>query len=291
MPVDVRQNLVVIGAGQAGLAVSRELTGHGIEHVVFERGRVGQTWRDRWDSFRLVTPNWTVQLPGHPYDGDNPDGFMPRDDIAAYLDRYADGFDAPVREGIDVTSLDAHDGNGFRLRTNAGEVIANKVVVATGAYQRPHRPPAAATLAARLPVIDLEGYTNPGGLPEGGVLVIGSGQSGCQLAEELQEAGREVFLACGKVPWAPRRIGERDVFHWLVDSGYIEQPVGALPSPMARLTGNPQATGHGGGHDLTHRTLQASGVHLLGRFTHADESRASPPRWRSGTRATRTYAS
>src|SRR3954469_19376888 len=115
---------VVVGGGQAGLSVSHELTAAGVPHVVLERGRVGQTWRGRWDSFTLVTPNWTVQLPGHPYDGDDPDGFMPRDEIAAYLERYAGGFQAPVREGLAVTSLEPGGDEGFVLATSNGEIRA-----------------------------------------------------------------------------------------------------------------------------------------------------------------------
>ena len=133
-----RIEVVVIGAGQAGLAVSRELAHAGVAHVVLERGRVGQTWRGRWDSFCLVTPNWFLQLPGHPYDGGDPDGFMPRDEIAPYLERYAAGFEAPVREGIDVTSLGPGRDGGFLLETSAGEIVARTVVLSTGAYQRPH---------------------------------------------------------------------------------------------------------------------------------------------------------
>jgi putative flavoprotein involved in K+ transport len=134
-------NVVVIGAGQAGLATSYELTQAGIEHTVLERGRIGQSWRGRWDSFCLVTPNWSVQLPGGNYDGDDPDGFMPRDDIVAFFERYAEGFGAPVREGIEVTSLEVSPGGEFLLKTSAGEIRAASVVVSTGAYQKPYRPP------------------------------------------------------------------------------------------------------------------------------------------------------
>jgi putative flavoprotein involved in K+ transport len=269
-----RYDVVVVGAGQAGLAVSGELTGRGVPHIVLERGRLGQTWRDRWDSFCLVTPNWSVQLPGHPYDGDDPDAFLPRDEIVAYLERYAVACSAPVTEKVEVTALDRTDDGSYRLTTSAGDLFATAVVLATGAYQRPHRPPAVASLAERIPVLDLDRYGNPDALPAGGVLVIGSGQSGCQLAEELHDAGREVFLACGKAPWAPRRIGGRDVFSWYVTTGFADQGFDKLPSPAARLGANPQLTGHGGGHDLNCRTLHAAGVTLLGRLRQADDHRA-----------------
>lgn len=263
------QELVIIGAGQAGLAVSYELSQRSVKHVVLERGRVGQTWRGRWDSFCLVLPNWTLKLPGHEYDGDEPDAFMPRDDVVRYLEHYAEKTSGEVREGVKVSSLEAADG-GFLLRTNQGDIHATKVVLATGAYQKPHRPPGADTLPAGLHVIDAEGYANPSALPDGAVLVVGSGQTGCQIAEELYESGRTTFLACGKTPWTLRRIADEDVVAWLIKTGFFDMPLSALPSPVARLTGNPQATGKGGGHDLSYRTLQAMGVRLLGRFTHAD---------------------
>ena len=267
-------NTVVVGAGHAGLAVSRELGRVGVEHVVLERGRVGQTWRDRWESFCLVTPNWSVQLPGHHYDGDDPDGFMPRDEIVSYLERYAAAADAPVQEGVAVTALHPKPGGGFALETSDGRIEANTVVLGTGAYQRPHRPPAAATLPPGLLQIDVADYHSPAELPPGRVLVVGSGQSGAQIAEELHEAGREVFLACGKAPWLPRRIGDRDLVWWAAETGYLDRPLSSLPSPAARLGANLLATGRDGGHDLHLRTLRAMGVTLLGRFAGADDGRA-----------------
>ncbi|MFY9581126.1 MAG: NAD(P)-binding domain-containing protein [Gaiellaceae bacterium] len=267
-------DVVVVGAGQAGLAASHELTQAGVEHIVLERGRVGQTWRDRWDSFCLVTPNWSLQLPGHLYAGDDADGFMVRDDIVAYLERYSASFGAPVREGVAVTSLHAQTDGAFLLETSTGPIAAKSVVLSTGAYQRPHRPAGAAALPADLLQIDVEDYRNPAELPPGAVLVVGSGQSGCQIAEELREAGRDVFLACGRAGWAPRRLGEHDLFWWLQETGELDEAVQALPSPAARLLGNVQASGHGGGHDLHYRTLQQLGVTLLGHFLGADGHRA-----------------
>jgi putative flavoprotein involved in K+ transport len=267
-------DVAVVGGGQAGLAVSYELTQRGVEHVVLERGRVGQTWRGRWDSFCLVTPNWYVQLPGHHYRGSDPDGFMPKDDLVAYLEGYAASFAAPVREGVAVAALGSAPGGGFTLRTSAGELRADAVVLATGAYQRPHRPAGAATLPPGLLQHDVDGYRNPDDLPQGRVLVVGSGQSGAQIAEELHQAGREVVLACGRAPWAPRRLGGRDIVWWAVETGFIEQPVDALPDPAARLAANILATGHGGGHDLHLRTLRAMGVTLTGHFLGASDHEA-----------------
>jgi putative flavoprotein involved in K+ transport len=188
--------VAVVGGGQAGLATSFELTRHRVEHLVLERGRVGQTWRGRWDSFCLVTPNWSLQLPGYHYAGLDPDGYMPRDELVAYLEQYAAGFAAPLREGVEVKSLER--GRGFVLRTSAGDLRADAVVVATRAYQQPYRPAVADTLPDDVLQIDVEDFRNEQALPPGRILIVGSGQSGCQIAEELHEAGREVFLAGGR---------------------------------------------------------------------------------------------
>ena len=267
-----RIEVVIVGAGQAGLAVSHELTRAGVAHVVLERGRVGQSWRKRWDSFCLVTPNWFLRLPGHPYDGGDPDGFMLRDQVVAHLERYA--VKAPVREGVEVTELGPGPNGGLLLKTSAGEIVARTVVLSTGAYQRPYRPAAAATLPPDLLQIDVEDYRNPSDLAPGPVLVVGSGQSGCQIAEELHQAGREVFLACGRAPWFPRRLGDRDLAWWANETGFLDAPLSSLPSPAARLAANVQATGVGGGHDLHYRTLRKMGVSLLGHFLGADGRRA-----------------
>jgi putative flavoprotein involved in K+ transport len=263
-------DVVVVGGGQAGLAVSHELQGAGVDHVVLERGRIGQTWRGWWDSFCLMAPNWTTRLPGFAYDGDDPDGFMGRDELVAYLERYAAAFGAPVRENVAVTALCGRDGGGFVLDTSAGRIDADTVVLATGAYQRPRRPAGAATLPADLPQLDVADYRSPDALAPGAVLVVGSGQSGCQIAEELREAGREVFLACGRAPWVPRRIGGRDIIWWAVETGFYGAPAHSLPHPALRLVANVQATGAGGGHDLHYRTLRVAGGTLLGHVLGAD---------------------
>jgi putative flavoprotein involved in K+ transport len=266
--------VVVVGAGQAGLAVSYELTARGIEHVVLERASIGQTWRGLWDSFCLVTPNWTMSLPGAAYSGNDPEGFVPRDEVVRYLQQYASSFGAPVREGVAVESLESGPNGGFLLRTSAGELQAESVVVCTGAYQRPHRPEVATGFPHEVLAIDAEDYRNPAALPPGNVLVVGSGQTGCQLSEELHESGREVFLACGRAPWLPRRVDGRDIVSWLKETTFFDTPLSALPSPAARLGANPLATGHRGGHDLHYRTLQAMGVHLLGHLAGVEGHRA-----------------
>lgn len=267
-------DVVVVGAGQAGLSLSRELSVAGVEHVVLDRGRVGKTWRTRWDSFCLVTPNWTVQLPGGCYDGGDPDGFMPRDDIVRHLASYALSFHAPVREGMNVAWLGPSGDCGFLLRTSAGDIRARHVVLASGAHQKPYRPPTSARLPESLHVIDAEDYINPEALPPGKVLVVGSGQTGCQLAEELAESGRDVLLACGRAPWIPRRIENRDIIAWLAETSYYDLTMAGLPSPRARLVANPQASGRRGGHDLNYRTLQAMGVNLMGHFAGIEDGMA-----------------
>jgi len=267
-------DVAVVGAGQAGLSVSHELSRAGVEHAVLERGRVGQAWRRRWDSFCLVIPNWTVQLPGGRYRGDDPDGFMPRDDIVGHLAGYARSFHAPVREGTDVFWLGPCGDGRFLLRTSTGDIRAREVVIASGAYQRPHRPALSRELPASLLVIDAEDYTRPTALPAGKVLVVGSGQTGCQLAEELAESGRDVYLACGSAPWIPRRIEGRDTIAWLAETSHFDVTLADLPSPLARLGANPQASGRDGGHDLNYRTLQAMRVNLRGRLAGVEDGKA-----------------
>ncbi len=266
-------DVAIIGGGQAGLATSWYLRQAGVDHLVLESGRVAETWRSRrWDSFCLVTPNWTVRLPGIDRLEQDPDGFMSLAELIALFESWAASFDVPVREQCHVYSLEADSTAGFVLNTSSGTVSARTVVVASGAYQEAHRPKGAESLPATLHQVLAEDYRNPRELPPGNVLVVGSGQTGCQLAEELLAAGRGVFLACGRCPWVPRRIGDRDMFWWLIESGFMDRTPDKLPSPAARLVGNPQATGHGSGHDLHFRTLHESGVELLGRFLGADGS-------------------
>jgi putative flavoprotein involved in K+ transport len=221
---------------------------------------------------------------------------MVRDDIVAHLQRYAESFHAPVREGVEVTVVEPLSAGGLLLRTRAGDLRAGKVVVATGTYRTPHRPPGAGSLPGSLFVIDAESYRNPESLPEGAVLVVGSGQTGCQLAEELHQARREVVLACGRAPWAPRRIEGRDLVRWLVETPFLNQTVADLPSPAARLIANVQTTGRDGGHDLHYRVLQAQGVKLAGHFRGVEHGRVQfgpdlAQSWRSATTATATSVS
>lgn len=264
---------IIVGAGQAGLAASYELTQRGVDHVVLERDRIGAAWASRWDSFCLVTPNWSVQLPGYPYDGNDPDGFMPRDDIVAYLERYAAHFDCPIRAGAEVAAVRKADGSGFEIDLTNETLHARNLIVATGAYQKPLVPKGIDALPDGIVTMDISGFTNVDALPAGKVLIIGSGQTGCQIAEELYEDGREVVLACGRAPWAPRRVGDKDLMWWLLESGFMDVDATTLPD-AARLFANVLATGHGGGHDLHYRTLEALGVTLAGRFHGVENGQA-----------------
>jgi putative flavoprotein involved in K+ transport len=172
-----------------------------------------------------------------------------------------------------VTSLD-QENDHFSLQTSGGMLKARIVVVASGGYQRAHLPPGARDFPSRVDQLLAEEYRNPAALAPGAVLIVGSGQTGCQLAEELHAAGRRVILACGRCPWAPRRMGDRDLVWWILESGFWRRTLADLPSPAARLLGNPQATGHGGGHDLHYRTLHVMGVELVDRFLGASDGKA-----------------
>jgi putative flavoprotein involved in K+ transport len=263
-------DVAIIGAGQAGLATSWHLSQAKVDHVVLEAGRVAETWRTRrWDSFRLVTPNRFVQLPGATYDAPDPDGFMALAELIDHLQSWADSFQAPVEEGCPVSSL-AEDGGGFLLTTASGNVKARTVVVASGAYQRPYRPKGAESLPNGILQLFAEEYTNPAALPPGAVLIVGSGQTGCQLAEEIHGSRRKVFLSCGRCVWIPRRLHGHDMVWWMNESGYMDRTPDKLPSPQARFLGNPQATGHHGGRDLHFRVLHEMGVELLGRYAGAE---------------------
>ena len=269
-----RVEVVIIGAGHAGLAVSHELQSADVEHVILERDRVGESWRKRWENFCLVTPNWTLELPGLAYEGDEPNGFVHRDEIVAHVVKYAAMLTAPIREGVDVSSVEPSAEGRFRLMLADGDLEANAVVVAAGAYRKTHRPAVASTLPADVNVIDADGYTRPEDLPSGKVLVVGSGQTGCQIAEELNESGREVVLSCGRAPWGPRRVDGRDIVSWVAQTPFLDHTVADLPHPNARLGANFQTTGRGGGHDLHYRTLQKAGVTLTGRIATVDDRQA-----------------
>lgn len=272
---------VVVGAGQAGLVMSRLLSQAGREHVVLERrSSLGGGWQDRWDAFQLVGPNWTVSVPGLDYQGDDPDGYMPRDELIAHWRRYAQVIAAPVELDTDVQRLESLARVGaarFRVTTSRGAIDARDVIVAGGPFQRPHVPPLVATLDPSILSLHSHHYRSPADLPPGGVLLVGSGQSGIQLTEELVEAGREVVLSVGRCGPVPRRYRGRDAFWWLRQLRTRGREVGVslptaadLPSPAARFACNPQLTGHGGGHDVNLRRMSEAGLRLAGRLTALD---------------------
>lgn len=265
-----RVDTVVVGAGQAGLAVSSFLTQHGREHVVLERGRVGETWRSaRWDGFCLNTPNWSLQLPGGEYDGDEPDAFAPLAEVIEHLEAYAQSFAAPVRERVGVTRL-RRAGAAYELDTEAGAVAAANVVVTTGAFQRHRaRVPGVETAPVELQLTTSE-YRRPEQLPDGAVLVVGGGQSGCQITDELLTAGREVYLSTGRCGWFPRRYRGHDFLHWAGVLGLLDQTADSLPSPAARLACNPPISGNDGGHDCHPRWLAGRGAQVVGRLLAVD---------------------
>ena len=266
-----RVETVVIGAGQAGLATSYWLTHYDREHVVLERGRVGETWRSqRWDGFCLNTPNWGQQLPGFHYAGSEPDAFAPLAEVITYLEGYAASFSTPVRENVDALHVRQLDGR-FLVETSAGELEAHNVVVAAGAYQIPAPGLLSQRLTPRVVQLHTSEYRRPEQLPAGGVLIVGSGQSGCQIADELLQAGRRVHLSVGRCPWLPRRYREGELLHWLLETGMAEDSVTSLPSPAARLACNPPVSGNDGGHDCHPHWLAERGAALLGRIEEIDD--------------------
>ncbi|MFI5957055.1 MSMEG_0569 family flavin-dependent oxidoreductase [Cryptosporangium sp. NPDC051539] len=260
--------VVVIGGGQAGLSISWHLTQRGVDHLVLERHRVGHEWRTRrWDSFCLVTPNWQCDLPGHPYSGDDPDGFMVRDEILDYLGAYVEKFPVPLVEGVEATRLRSRPDGRYELRTTLGTLIAAQVVIATGPYQVPVVPRLAERLPAEVTQLHSSGYRNAGQLPDGDVLVIGSGQSGAQIAEDLHLAGRTVHLAVGSAPRVARFYRGRDVVAWLDELGYYRRTIDDFADADAvRFRVNHYVTGRDGGRDIDLRAFARQGMRLYGRL-------------------------
>jgi putative flavoprotein involved in K+ transport len=197
---------------------------------------------------------------------------MSRAELVGMFESWAASFKAPVSQNTRVLSLDTDSGGEFVLSVEGGQVRARSVVVASGAYQKAHQPYAAKSIPKSVNQVLAEDYRNPGAVPPGNVLIVGSGQTGCQIAEELNTAGRKVFLACGRSPWVPRRFGNHDFLWWLIESGFADRTPDKLRSPADRLVANPQATGHRGGRDLHFRTLHEAGVDLLGRLSGVDGS-------------------
>ncbi|CAN5197230.1 MSMEG_0569 family flavin-dependent oxidoreductase [soil metagenome] len=266
------RDVVVIGAGQAGLSMSWYLKSEGIDHVVLERDSIGQDWRNRrWDNFTLVTPNWQCDLPGFPYDRGDPHGFMTRDEVHHFVLDYAESFAPPVREGVGVTSLLQASDGGFDIETTAGPMHADQVVVATGGYQKPRLPRIAERLAPSIFQLHSADYRGSHQLPDGKVLIVGSGQSGAQIAEDLHLEGRDVHLVTGSAPRCARFYRGRDCVAWLSDMGTYDVPIDAQAGGVAkRENTNHYMTGRGGGRDIDLRAFALDGMALYGRLTGAD---------------------
>jgi putative flavoprotein involved in K+ transport len=260
--------VVVVGGGQAGLAMSYCLTQRGVDHLVLERDRVGHEWRDRrWDSFCLVTPNWQCQLPGFPYTGDDPDGFMVRDEIVRYIEAYVKSFAPPVLEGVAATRLRRDRKGRYLVGTSRGELITDQVVLATGPYQVPLVPRLAERLPEGLTQLHSSRYRSPDQLPHGEVLVVGTGQSGCQIAEDLHLAGRQVHLVVGGAPRVARFYRGRDVVAWLDAMGYYRKAVEEFADVDAvRFRVNHYVTGRDGGRDIDLRAFARDGMRLYGHL-------------------------
>lgn len=266
------RDVVVIGAGQAGLSMSWYLTHSGIDHVVLERDSIAHDWRDRrWDNFTLVTPNWQCDLPGFPYDRGDPHGFMTRDEVYQFVQDYAASFAPPVREGVAVTSMVQSADGGFDLTSTSGALHADQVVVATGGYQRPKLPLMAERLSPSVFQLHSADYRGTDQLPDGDVLVVGSGQSGAQIAEDLHLAGRKVHLVTGTAPRCARFYRGRDCVAWLSDMGTYDVPIDAQAGGVAkRENTNHYMTGRGGGRDIDLRAFALDGMALYGRMTSAE---------------------
>ena len=252
----------MVGAGQAGLAVSHLLAERGIEHVMLERARAGHRWRsERWDSLRFQFPNWCLELPGWHYEGSDPDGFAHHDEIADVIESYGRHLREYLREGTPVTEV-RREGQEWSVATPTGGITCRSVVLATGPFQEPVISPLAAGVPEGISQLHSRDYRNPSALPAGAVLVVGGGGSGTQIAEELCEAGRVVHLAASTHRWVPRRYRGRDATWWLLGTGALDRPLSELPEhrpPPSLLV-----TGVGGGHDMNLRRLHAAGVRVHG---------------------------
>ena len=265
-----RPGVIIVGGGQAGLSTSYYLSDHGIDHVVLERGLPGGSWSRRWDSFTLVTPNWTIRLPGAEYRGPDPDGFLGRDDFTAYLAEWAERFGCPIRAGVAATGL-GQGGNGrLRVDTSDGALEASVVVAATGTMQTPRRPALARFVSPRIRQLDAETYRNPGNLAPGAVLVVGSGQTGGQIADDLRLWGRRVLLSAGGAGRVPRRYRGRDCVAWLDELGFFDRTPDMLESPAQRFRAEVQVSGARGGRTIGLHRLRRDGVELFGKLTAAD---------------------
>ena len=271
-----RTTTIIIGGGQAGLAMSRCLSALDIEHVVLERGKIAQRWRSQsWDSLHLLTPNWMTRLPGFQYDGNDPDGFMSIPELIAFFERYASSSAAPILTETTVQSVQRSE-QGFRVVTNHGEWLASSVVVATGYSDQPFIPPASRRVAPSIVQLATPDYRRPEQLPSDGVLIVGASASGVQIADEIQRSGRQVTLAVGRHTRLPRRHRGRDILWWLDQLGVLSQSADAVEhiersrhQPSLQLVGRPDHA------SLDLAVLHDRGVRLVGRLRDIDGHRVS----------------
>lgn len=268
-------SVVIVGGGQAGLSMSYCLKQRNIDHIVFEKHEIAHSWKNkRWDSFCLVTPNWQCQLPGFPYAGNDPDGFMLKSEIVDYVRNYAKSFDAPVKEGVEVMRVKPEGSDRFVVSTSIGTFTADQVVVAAGGYHTPRIPRIAERLPSPLQQRHSSEYRNPEQLPEGDVLIVGTGQSGCQIAEDLHLAGRRVHLCVGSAPRSPRRYRGKDVVDWLDQMGYYDIPISEHPQKDSiRHRTNHYLTGRDGGREIDLRKFATEGMQLYGRLENIEGNR------------------
>ncbi len=273
-PDDVsgEHDVVVVGGGQAGLAASACLAEHGVEHLVLERDRVAHNWSDaRWDSFCLVTPNFQCRLPGFDYAGSDPDGFMVKEEIIEYVDSFAERLRPPLYEGVAVERVTVGE-DGFKVETSRGPVAARSVILAVGGYHLPRFPALAEALPPQLTQLHSSGYKNPESMPDGAVMVVGTGQSGAQIAEDLQLAGRQVHLCVGSAPRVARFYRGRDCVAWLEDIGHYDMPIDDHPEGLdARHEPNHYVTGRDGGRDIDLRAHARDGMRLHGRLLGCED--------------------
>ena len=270
---------IIIGAGQAGLGVSYFLKQAGIQHVLFERGQIGKSWlTQRWDSFQLNTHNSMNTLPGLPYDGPEPDGFWTKAELVAYFRRYIDYFNLPVRTGVTVMSIDpVQDQQYFSVRIKAdgdpqGSVLSRAVVIASGKQHTPKVPAIQTRLPEHVTQLHTSAYRRPSDLPAGAVVVVGSGQSGVQIAEELLAAGRTVYLCTSKVGRAPRRYRGRDILEWWAEMKFMDITFEGLQDKSIARLAQPQVSGVGRyGHTVSLQYLASKGAVILGRLLEVQE--------------------
>ncbi len=268
-------DVIVIGAGHSGLAMSRWLAAHSIDHVVLERGEIANSWRhERWDSLRLLTPNWQSRLPGYRYRGDDPDGFMTMPEVIQFVTDYASSIGAPVHAGTTVTAV-RQDDDGYRVVTDRGEWHCRAVVMASGAHGIPKVPALAAALPGSVRSLTPKEYKNPAQLDDAGVLIVGASASGLQLADELQASGRAVTLAVGEHIRMPRVYRDRDIQWWLYVAGILDQRFDAVEDLVrARRVPSPQLIGTPQRATLDLNALRDRGVSIVGRLVGMNGGKA-----------------